>query len=117
MPAGKNCPNCGAPYDLNLDKCPYCDTLYFDLSAIDFTDDKPLFLKVKTVMSGRPATMTMKVAPELGGMKLSCNRDSCYDPYGHRSYTIQRDVDMSMAISFRVVPTSDGCLCAIRVEQ
>lgn len=117
MPAGKNCPNCGAPYDLNLDKCPYCDTLYFDLSAIDFTDDKPLFLKVKTVMSGRPATMTMKVAPELGGMKLSCNRDSCYDPYGHRSYTIQRDVDMSMAISFRVVPTSDGRLCAIRVEQ
>ena len=20
----KNCPNCGAPYDIGLNKCPYC---------------------------------------------------------------------------------------------
>ena len=117
MPTGKNCPNCGAPYDLDQDKCPYCDTLYFDLSAIDFTDDKPLFLKVKTVMSGRPATMTIKVVPELGGMELSCNRDSGYDLYGRRSYTIQRSMDMSMSDSFRAVPMSNGTLCAIRAEQ
>ena len=58
-----------------------------------------------------------KVVPELGGMELSCNRDSCYDPYGRQSYTIQRDVDMSMAVSFRVVPTSDGRLFAIKAEQ
>lgn len=23
-----NCPNCGAPVDLTVDSCPYCDTPY-----------------------------------------------------------------------------------------
>lgn len=116
MPAGKNCPNCGAPYDLNQDKCPYCGTLYFDLSAIDFMDNRPIFLKVRTVMSGHPSTMTMKVVPELGGMELSCDRDDDY-VLGRRSCAIPRSVDMSMSISFRAVPMSDGRLCKIRAEQ
>ena len=25
---GTNCPNCGAPIDKSLDKCPYCSTPY-----------------------------------------------------------------------------------------
>lgn len=37
----KNCPNCGAPYDIQLNKCPYCGTSYFDLSALDLTNREP----------------------------------------------------------------------------
>ena len=43
----KNCPNCGAPYDVSLNKCPYCGTSYFDMSAIDFKDREPFYLKIK----------------------------------------------------------------------
>lgn len=45
---GKNCPNCGAPYDVILNKCPYCGTSYFDLSAIDICSAEPFYLKLKS---------------------------------------------------------------------
>lgn len=43
----KNCPNCGAPYDINLNTCPYCKTSYFDMSCIDIDDREPFYLKLK----------------------------------------------------------------------
>ena len=46
--ASKNCPNCAAPYDVGLNKCPYCGTSYFDLSAIDICNEEPLYLKIKS---------------------------------------------------------------------
>lgn len=45
--ANRNCPNCGAPYDINLNKCPYCKTSYFDLTAIDIYNRDPFYLKLK----------------------------------------------------------------------
>ena len=43
----KNCPNCGAPYDVTLDKCPYCSTSYFDMSAMDINSQQPFYLKLR----------------------------------------------------------------------
>ena len=42
----RNCPNCSAPYDINFNKCPYCGTSYYDLSALDFTTQEPFYLKI-----------------------------------------------------------------------
>ena len=28
----RNCPNCGAPLEAEVNKCPYCGTSYFDFS-------------------------------------------------------------------------------------
>jgi len=39
MSEKRNCPNCGAPYDVQLNKCPYCDTSYFDLSCLQIGDE------------------------------------------------------------------------------
>lgn len=55
--ASKNCPNCAAPYDVGLNKCPYCGTSYFDMSCIDINSLEPFYLKIK---SGN-ATYTSKV--------------------------------------------------------
>ena len=44
----RNCPNCGAPEDVELNKCPYCGTSYFDMSAIDMEMHEPFFLKIRT---------------------------------------------------------------------
>ena len=30
----RNCPNCGAALDMDSCKCPYCGTLYYDLSVV-----------------------------------------------------------------------------------
>lgn len=61
-----NCPNCGAPIDVETNKCKYCGTSYFDLSCIDFEDCKPVYLKIKVNMNGEPAYITQKVIPRLG---------------------------------------------------
>ncbi len=43
MPKGKNCPNCGAVYETDKNKCPYCGTSYFDMSFVDFTNGIPFY--------------------------------------------------------------------------
>lgn len=43
----RNCPNCGAPLELVEYKCPYCGTLYLDLTMIDFDNKTPFFLTIK----------------------------------------------------------------------
>lgn len=57
----RNCPNCGAPYDIELNKCPYCGTSYYDLSALDLTAREPFYLKIKTEMNGQPCYITQLV--------------------------------------------------------
>lgn len=43
----KNCPNCAAPYDPNLIKCPYCGTIYLDFPALDVNNHTPVWLRLK----------------------------------------------------------------------
>lgn len=57
----RNCPNCAAPYDTNLNTCPFCNTSYFDMSCIDFKEHKPFYLKIKTNFG----IITQKVIPTL----------------------------------------------------
>lgn len=45
MKSKTNCPNCGAP--IQGSQCPYCGTVFLDFSAIDVTNSKPTYLKLK----------------------------------------------------------------------
>ncbi len=47
MSKKRNCPNCGAPYNTELSKCPYCGTSYFDMSALDIDNQEPFYLKIR----------------------------------------------------------------------
>lgn len=44
---GRNCPNCGAVYEPEKNKCSYCGTSYFDMTAINIPAREPFYLKVK----------------------------------------------------------------------
>lgn len=56
----RNCPNCAAPYDMELNKCPYCGTSYFDLAAVQLMGE-PVFLKIKLdVLHGKSVIQTVK---------------------------------------------------------
>ena len=54
-----NCPNCAAPLELGEYKCPYCGTLYLNLSMINFDKQEPFFLTIKK----DGALITQKVKP------------------------------------------------------
>lgn len=42
----KNCPNCGAPVDGYIDRCPYCKTHVYDFSEME-VNGAPIFLKIR----------------------------------------------------------------------
>lgn len=53
---GINCPNCGAPIDIERHKCAYCGTSYYDLSCIPFNE--PFFLKINLGKKDNPKIIT-----------------------------------------------------------
>lgn len=55
----KNCPNCGAPIDIEKNKCAYCGTSYYDLSLMPLRE--PFFLKVNVGTRDKPQIITAKV--------------------------------------------------------
>lgn len=96
----KNCPNCGAPYDVELNACPYCNTLYFDMSAIDLEECKPLYLKIK--YDGR--IMTQKCIPRLGGIECTIDTDDITDCYGTVVRRVVTGNNFNTNITFEAIP-------------
>ena len=59
----RNCPNCGAPYNSELNTCPYCGTSYFDMSCINIEEREPFYLKLK--INGMTVTQKVIVNPDV----------------------------------------------------
>lgn len=95
----RNCPNCGAPYDVSLSKCPYCNTSYFDMSCIDVGERKPFYLKLK--YGG--CIITARVIAEL--QTIEQRSDSIYieDPLSRRVHTIHRAPDVDIDMHFMTI--------------
>ena len=88
----RNCPNCGAPLDDNYCKCPYCGTLYYDLTVLD--DEVPCYIKFRTAMG----TITTYARPELKEIKVSRDSIDITDTIcGMRTYcrNINCDIDIT----------------------
>ena len=113
----RNCPNCGAPYDIKLNKCPYCGTSYYDLSALDLTVREPFYLKIKTEMNGQPCYITQLVRPN-ADMSIDFSTETV-DVYGLGNSLISsvvRSHTMTTNISFEAVTSpSHKNLCIIEV--
>ena len=113
----RNCPNCGAPYDVNLNKCPYCGTSYYDLSALDLTTNEPFYLKIKTQMNGMPCYITQLVRPSADiSIDFSTETVDAYDLRGARIVTYAKSQTMTTNISFEAVTSAKHKnLCTIEV--
>lgn len=122
-----NCINCGAAKDTSEIKCPFCGTTYLDLTAIDFSDGKPVVCQfvlpdnislVKNGVRGR-AVMSMLAVPTLEQMTMSPNTVSVYGGFGNvplASFTPSWDVNIG--VSFK--PVARQCnkeLFSISVEE
>ena len=43
----RNCVNCGAPIDIDVDRCLCCKILYFNMDTTDFNHGEPVVLKIQ----------------------------------------------------------------------
>ena len=89
----RNCPNCGAPLESDVCKCPYCSTSYFDISAINLDASEPFYLKVRTNWGGKPAIVSALVRA-IPSMSITMEAETIH--YGGESWQVSSIPKFSM---------------------
>lgn len=110
----RNCPNCGAPYDMELNKCPYCGTSYYDLSSLDFTNNEPFYMKIKINNNGHIAYVTQLVRPVLKDILITDESVYAYDGRGTRLYNV-RGSSITTNVEFEALRDVNKNEC-VRIE-
>lgn len=103
----RNCPNCAAPYDVELNKCPYCGTSYYDLSALDLSAREPFYLKIKVDINGSPCYITQLVRPRIDNISMEFNSDTVEyrSGIGNKVTEVIRSNSLVTNLSFEAVVT------------
>lgn len=101
-----NCPNCGAPIDEEKHKCSYCGTPYFDMSFMNFDDNKPFYLKIKY----GDVYITQLVRPQLGDIMLESDYQIAYGKYNTPLYQFETNKTLTTSISFKAIPDENKAL-------
>ena len=96
----RNCVNCGAPIDIDVDRCPYCKTSYFDMTAIDFSKPEPVALKIR---NGN-MVITQLVRPVCGSMEYRHDTIDVAGPLGTIGRTLTQNCFLETNIQFEAVP-------------
>lgn len=104
----RNCPNCGSPYDTELNKCPYCNTSYFDMSCIDIDNNEPFYMKIKV----GDKVVTQKVIAELGGIEIKYEPVYAYNSFG-RIMAFNGGCNCTTNISFRAIPDNHNTMYTV----
>ena len=117
--SNRNCINCGAPFDVELNKCPYCGTSYFDMSCLDFDSGKPFARQIKTKRTGKDCFITQMIRP-LNNLSIEISQD--YDEiYGgakgyYGKYICGQSVKTSLSFEAITLPNQKEIL-RIEVED
>ena len=113
-----NCLNCGAPFDVDEEKCAYCGTSYYDMSALDIYSDKPIMLKIKTRMNGSDCYITqlVRVLPEMN-IEMSSETTNVIDYRGAPISSFISNRSMTTNLTFQAVPRKNGSLCEIMIKE
>lgn len=109
----KNCPNCGAPFELNEYKCPYCGTLYLDLSMIDFDNRTPIFLSIKR----NGYLITQKVLPQTADFEVTSDEVYAVGGRGNKLCSFIRNNTLETNIQFIAIPDEHNSLCTVTKKE
>ena len=113
-----NCPNCAAPIEPELNKCPYCGTTYFDMSCIDFENEKPFYLKIKTKWNGIDCYITQFVKPKLTTIEQSCSIEEFRSGKGNpliMSSVVEKGLTTN--VSFSGIPFGNNKLMRVEIKN
>jgi len=109
-----NCPSCGAPISAETNKCPYCDTSYFDLSAIDIDENKPFYLKIR--MGKQTITQLVRILPDIS-IEYESNPVDIKNYKGDTLCSFVASNSMFTNLRFEaVVDPKENRLCTVQYE-
>lgn len=108
-----NCLNCGAPFDTDKEKCPYCGTSYYDMSAIDINNDKPFMLKIK--MGSMYVTQLVRVSPDIS-FDITSDTVDCINDLGVPLQRFCTNQSLNINMMFEAVPRKDNTLFTVRTN-
>lgn len=114
-----NCPNCGAPVDAELHKCPYCNTSYFDMSSVDIDGRTPFYLRIKTKMDGNSVFITQFVKPVLETIEIDSDTKYLNDKHGNlvNSWITSKTVTTNLSFVGLPIPKKENVLLAVEIEN
>ena len=101
-----NCVNCGAAIDIDSDKCPFCGTSYFDLTAIDFASKNPVALRLRLPLGKDKIVFSMLAIPELGSINQTANTVDIYSGRAKLA-TMVSSYDTNVDLSFHAINRND----------
>lgn len=99
----KSCPHCGAP--VTGDKCEYCGAVFYDFSAIDISNEKPTYLKLR--LPNNAGYMMARAIVESCNMKVSNDDTVCYAD--NSPFVAVSEPELTVSLEFRVI-SDDGIL-------
>lgn len=105
-----NCPNCASPLEIGEVKCPYCGTTYYDLSAIDFDSNEPIFLTIKK----DNMLITQKVKPQTFSFESSCDEVFATNNKGQKLMALKRNMTLDTNITFTAIPDKNNNLAVMK---
>lgn len=113
-----NCLNCGAPFDVDEEKCSYCGTSYYDISALDIYSDKPIMLKIKTRINGTECYITQLVrALPQTNIEITSDTTEAIGYGGVRTASLISNRSITTNLAFQAVPRKNGSLCEVVIKE
>lgn len=112
-----NCLNCGAPFDPDLEKCPYCGTSYYDMSALTVDGKTPFMLKLKVPYGDRYLYITQLVIAHAGNIEISNEAVDCYDGIGNRLTSFTKSTTVTTNIEFNTIDRKNGTMFTANLKE
>lgn len=113
----RNCINCGAPIESEVNKCPYCGTSYLDICGLKLDGKTPIVLKFGTEYNGHKVIISTLVTAE-----ANCNMTTTYDTFdiycGNKYIDhVISSYNTDIELHFKVIPDKQNQLATIICEE
>lgn len=114
----RNCMNCGAAIDPDVNKCPYCGTSYLDICGLKLDGKTPIVLKYEYEYQGKKAVVSALVVAT-----AQCSMTTTYntiDVYGGKNQYLTHFAscpNTDLELHFQLIPDHKNQLITLTVEE
>ncbi len=114
----RNCMNCGAPIDTEVNKCPYCGTSYLDICGLKLDGKTPIVLKYEQDYNGHKVIVSaLMVAEASPSLTTTYDTVNACGKSGQFLTQFHSAVNAELELHFQLIPDSKNQLMVLTVEE